>query len=86
MKCGWMVGSPPVSVTRSTRQAFSLGISRLVMSSYRIDWPALVADTKQCAQCRLHRSSICTSAFLVRKLSFPAGMLNSESTCGVCDG
>ena len=65
VKRGWMVGSPPVSVTRSTRQAFSLGISRLVMSSYGIDWPALVADTKQCAQCRLHRSSICTSAFLV---------------------
>ena len=65
VKRGWMVGSPPVSVTRSTRQAFSLGISRPVMSSYGIDSPALVADTKQCAQCRLHRSSICTSAFLV---------------------
>ena len=62
-KPGWMVGSPPVSVTRWTRQSVSLGITVLSMSTNGMKAPRGVADTKQWAHRRLQRSSICTSAF-----------------------
>ncbi len=62
-KRGWIVGSPPVSVTRSTRHSASRGISTSVICSKSIVAPSRVAETKQCAQCKLQRSSICTNAF-----------------------
>ena len=50
VNCGWMVGSPPVSVTRLTLHSESLGIRVSRMSPYGITLPALLADTKQWAQ------------------------------------
>ena len=60
--CGWIVGSPPVSVIRRTRHSTSRGMTFPTTSGKGMNAPSFVAETKQCAQRRLHRSSICTSA------------------------
>jgi hypothetical protein len=47
MNSGWIVGSPPVNVTRFALQADSLEMSVSRMPLSGITLPTLMADTKQ---------------------------------------